>query len=143
MPQHYLEHRFKRLATGHNKKSRTMGGVGQISYVDLYRVYEQSEGSCCYCGIGITAEHCSFDHVVPFISGGRNERHNIVACCLTCQRGKFTKSPDEYAEWQKLERICPVDGKRFRPRWADYQRGLGKYCSRQCSGAIGGQISKR
>jgi len=141
--QHPLERRFKRLAAGHNKKARTVGSPGQITYVDLYRVYEKSEGACVYCGIGISPEHCSFDHVVPFINGGRNERENIVACCLTCQRGKFTKTPEEYAAWKALWRICPVDGTRFKPRWADYQRGQGKYCSRACSGAVGGQISRR
>ena len=143
MPQHPLEHRFRRLATGANAKARSVGRSGRITHVDLYYVYQQSEGLCTYCGIGITPEHCSFDHIVPFKNGGENTRTNIVACCLVCQRGKFTKSPEEYAIWQKLERTCPVDGVRFKPRWADYQRGLGKYCSRRCTGAIGGQISRK
>jgi len=141
--QHPLEHRFKRMAVTHNKKARTVGSPGVLSYIDLYRVFEASEGACAYCGIGISPEHCSFDHVVPFSAGGHNVRDNLVACCLTCQRGKFTKSPEEYAEWQKLWRICPVDGTRFKPRWADYRRGLGKYCSRSCSGVVGGQTGKR
>lgn len=142
--QHPLEHRFKRMAVTHNKKARTTGVPGVLSYIDLYRVYEASEGVCAYCGIGISPEHCSFDHVVPFSApGSRNERANLVACCLTCQRRKFTKSPEEYEEWQKLWLNCPICGTRFKPRWADYARGFGRYCSRKCSGVVGGQISVR
>jgi hypothetical protein len=141
--QHPLEHRFKRIATGHNKKARDLGRSGRITYVDLYHIYLASDGICHYCGIGISPEHCSFDHSQAFDRGGDNVPGNIVACCLTCQRGKYTKSPEEYEEWRNLRVTCPVDGTVFQPRWADYVRGFGKYCSRACAGAIGGQISRK
>jgi 5-methylcytosine-specific restriction endonuclease McrA len=139
MPQHPLEHRFKRLATGANRKAQRLGRPGRISFVDLYELYIESEGVCTYCGIGVAPESCSFDHVVPFDRDGDNIKANIVVCCLTCQRAKFTKMPAEFEAWKQLEVTCPVDGKVFRPRWADYIRGYGKYCSRRCSGAVGGQ----
>ena len=131
------------MAQGHNKKARKLGRPGRIDYVDLYNIFKASGGDCEYCGIGITPEHCTFDHVVAFDRGGDNVVSNIKACCLQCQRRKFTKSPEEFEEWKNLRITCPVDGVVFQPRWADHVRGLGKYCSRACSGAIGGQISKR
>jgi hypothetical protein len=142
MPQHPLEHRFKRLATGANKKAAALGRRGRISYIDLHDVYVDSGDVCAYCGIGITPDGCSFDHVVAFDNGGDNIRSNIKACCVTCQRSKFTKSTDEYERWRALEVVCAVCGKTFRPRWADYTRGYGKYCSRKCSGTVGGQWTK-
>lgn len=139
MPQHPLEHRFKRLATGANKKAARLGLPGRITYIDLHDAYVASDGWCTYCGIGISPDSCSFDHVIAFDRGGDNTRGNIVACCLTCQRSKFTKDPEEYARWRDLRVTCPVDGTVFRPRWADHIRGYGKYCSRRCSGVVGGQ----
>lgn len=140
--QHPLEHRFKRLATGANKKARHLGRSGIITYVDLFHIFKDSEGLCTYCGIGIYPETCSFDHVQAFDRGGTNDPSNVVACCLECQRGKFTKSPAEFEQWRTLRVTCPVDGIVFRPRWADYSRGYGKYCSRRCSGAVGGQWTR-
>ena len=136
--QHPIERRFKRLATANNKKADRLGRSGRISHVTLYNVYEESGGFCAYCGVGITASGCSFDHVVPFDRGGENNADNLVACCTVCQRAKFTKTPEEFEQYQQLRVTCPTCGRSFRPRWADYVRGLGRYCSRACSGAVGG-----
>jgi len=136
--QHPTERRFGRLAAAANQKAKRVGAFGRISSVDLFYVYEASDDACTYCGIEITPEGVSFDHVVPFDKGGMNTRDNLAASCMTCQRTKFTKSPEELAEWQALKRTCPIDGVVFRPRWSDYKRGAGTYCSRRCSGAAGG-----
>jgi hypothetical protein len=109
---------------------------GRISAEDLFRLWKPN---CEYCGIGITAMACTFDHVIAFDRGGENTASNIVPCCVTCQRSKFVKTPTEYQAWMKLSNVCPIDGTVFRPRWADHIRGLGKYCSRRCAGSVGGQ----
>jgi hypothetical protein len=79
--------------------------------------------------------HGSFDHRVPFDRGGSNLRENITFGHLSCNRNKYTKSPSEHAEYQALTVTCPIDGKEFRPRHADWKRGLGRFCSRSCSAA--------
>jgi hypothetical protein len=61
-----------------------------------------------------------------------------VLSCLTDNRQKYTMSEEQYRDWLKLERVCPIDGTRFKPRAADYRRGYGFYCSRKCSGTVGG-----
>ena len=138
MTQHPLERRYKRLAVGANRKAERLGAIGRIDERDLYAIYGASDGACAYCGIFVSPAENSFDHIIPFDKGGSNTADNITVCCLTCQRAKFTKSPEEYEAWKTLVLVCPVDGREFRPRWADYRRGLGRYCSRRCSGAIGG-----
>lgn len=138
MTQHPLSRRYNRLAVGANRKAARLGRLGRISAQDLAVIFLASEGVCHYCGIDIEPGDCSFDHVVAFDKGGENTRANIVACCLTCNRGKFTKDETEFAAWRELSVTCPIDGVVFRPRWADHVRGLGRYCSRRCSGAAGG-----
>jgi hypothetical protein len=109
------------------------GFVYKLTAEHLARVWLDAGGRCRYCDIGIDLMNASFDHVVPLSKGGVNEPHNLAACCMTCQRSKYTKTPEEHAEYQAMMRTCRC-GTRFRPRWADVLRGLGHYCSRACSG---------
>ena len=144
MTQSMEERRFVRLAGAVNAKAARLGLYGRINAVDLARIYVQSEGHCTYCGVGLDPLHCSFDHVIPF-SRGRDDANtpaNIVACCLTCQRSKATKTPDESQQARVLMVDCEVCGTRFKPRWADWTRGYGRTCSRACSGKKGGEMTK-
>lgn len=131
-----IKKRFQALARTANAKARKLGQREAITAVDLFHMFT---GACAYCGDGITPMGCTLDHVIAFDRGGLNVIGNIEFCCRRCQRTKFTKTPEEFAEWRNLTRTCPVDGTVFRPRWADYIRGLGFYCSRRCSGAKGGE----
>lgn len=139
MNQDPIERRFRRLAVGANRKAERVGSKGILTDRDLFDAYRAAEGRCPYCEIELDPMSCSFDHVLPFDRGGRNDRSNLQACCLSCQRRKFTKTPEEYAQWQTLERTCPC-GVVFRPRWSDYRRGFGFYHSRICSGSAGGTM---
>jgi 5-methylcytosine-specific restriction endonuclease McrA len=136
------ERRYIRLTAAINKKAAGLGREGRIRPSDLAAAFMNSNWVCTYCGIGIDPLHCSFDHVVPFDNGGPNEPGNIVACCMTCQRGKGTKSPPEYEFARHLLSQCEVCGVQFKPRYADWRRGFGRTCSRICSGKKGGQVSK-
>jgi len=139
MTQTPEQRRFVRLAGSINAKASRLGVPGVVTAVDLAVTYMKSEGHCSYCGIGIDPMHCSFDHVIPFHRRGPNVPANIVACCMTCQRGKSTKPPEEYEKARILRVSCEVCGKEYRPRWADYARGYGLTCSRSCSGKKGGE----
>jgi hypothetical protein len=132
-----IERRFGRLAAGIRAKGRRLGTKGTISADDLALIYLAQEGLCAYCGTEVTPDGVSFDHVIPYARGGSSWPENIVACCITCQRTKFTKSVEELQEWMALRRTCSC-GVVFRPRWADVKRGLGFYHSRVCSGRAGG-----
>lgn len=126
------QRRLERLAHGINRKARAVGAVGTIFAADLARI-ELDHKTCRYCGVGLEIGQGSFDHIISFDKGGANKFHNIARCCMSCQRSKFTKSEQEFAEYSVLELVCPIDGKRFRPRHGDWRKGLGRYCSRSCS----------
>jgi 5-methylcytosine-specific restriction endonuclease McrA len=132
------ERRFSKLAAAINHKAVSLGQSDKVTPGDLARVFLASEGKCAYCGIEVDWKGVSFDHVEAFAKGGRNVPANLAASCITCQRSKFTKTPDEHAEYQRLTVACEVCGKQYRPRWNDWKRGVGRTCSRKCSGAKGG-----
>jgi 5-methylcytosine-specific restriction endonuclease McrA len=126
------QRRLIRLAAAINKKAARLDAVGRVSAEDLAKVI-MANPDCEYCGIGLELGHGTFDHVVPFDRGGRNTPDNIVRCCTTCNREKYTKSPDELARFRATEFRCANCNQPFRPRYADWIRGYGKVCSRSCA----------
>lgn len=86
---------------------------------------------CFYCEIGMDKMDGSYDHVLAFNEGGTNDPSNIVRCCVSCQRRKFTKTPAEYEEYRHMRVTCALDGcdKVFTPRYAEAKRGMAKFCS--------------
>ncbi len=136
------ERRFSKLAAAINQKASRLGQPDRITPGALARVFIASDGHCRYCGIEIDWKGVSFDHVRAFARGGANTEKNLAASCITCQRTKHTKTPEEHAENMALTVACSVCGKQYKPRWADWKRGYGKTCSRKCSGLKGGQAER-
>jgi len=147
MPQTTIERKWVRLASDFNRRARSLGVHGRLTSLDLYDVFKRSwsekdqEYQCVYCGIGIDALYCSFDHIASFSQGGQNDTSNLNACCISCQRNKFTKTPEELAIYRALWVDCLTCQKRFKPRWADWKAGNARYCSRSCSGVAGGHAA--
>lgn len=121
--------RLGRIAAGFNSKARRLGRRGVVLWTHLYAL----PLSCYYCGIGLSQMDGSFDHMIAFDQGGSNDPSNIVRCCLSCQRRKFTKTEAEFAEHRTMTAICATCGKVWQPRYAEQKRGMARYCSRSCS----------
>jgi rubredoxin len=124
--------RLTRLATGMNKRARLALASGTITPNALLMI-ENARHTCHYCGVMLRVGEGQFDHQIPLDRGGRNTFVNIVRCCIECNRRKFTKNPDEFAEHQAMIVACEVCGHEFQPRYAEYQRGVARVCSRRCS----------
>lgn len=139
MTQTATQRRLIRTAAGFNAKALRRKRPGVVSAADLAGIWLDAEGRCYYCGTTLDPFTATFDHRDPFERGGPNTVDNIVLSCITDNRQKFTMTEAEYRDWLGLVRICPIDQKKFRPRPADYRRGLGFYCSRRCSGVAGGR----
>ena len=121
--QHPVIRRLSRIASGFNTKGRRLGRRGTVTWKHLYELGDY----CFYCDIGMDKMDGSYD----FDQGGSNDPSNIVRCCVSCQRRKFTKTPEEYAEHRLMRVTCALDGcdKVFTPRYAEAKRGMAKYCS--------------
>lgn len=124
--------RLVRLSSGYNKRAQLAGTVGTVSADDLMWI-EEVEDRCHYCGIGLEMGQGTFDHIIALHQGGRNVRTNITRCCTTCQRMKFTKTAEEFAEHTALVVKCEICLNPFKPRWGEYKRGAARICSRSCS----------
>lgn len=134
MTQTPLHRRLVRVAAAMNTKAIRLHAPGRVT-AELLAVVILDYPKCPYCGVETDPMHGQFDHKVPFDKGGPNTRDNLVFCCLTCNRAKFTKSVDEHQEFLNFTVTCPIDGTVFKPRYSDWSRGLGRYCSRSCSAA--------
>ena len=121
--------RLGRIASGFNSKARRLNRRGVVLWTHLALLPDR----CFYCGIGLSKMEGSYDHAKPWDQGGTNDPSNIVRCCLDCQRRKFSKTPEEFAEHKQMLVTCPIDGTVFKPRYAERKRGQARYCSRSCA----------
>lgn len=51
---------------------------------------------CPYCGVNLTPDTATIDHIIPISKGGLHSAFNLIACCLPCNVKKSNKS---FAEW--------------------------------------------
>jgi 5-methylcytosine-specific restriction endonuclease McrA len=58
-------------------------------------IYARDHCTCQYCGSRFPAADLTFDHVIPVAQGGRKNWDNIVAACVTCNRRKGGRTPDQ------------------------------------------------
>ncbi len=68
-----------------------------IDYVPFSRanIYARDDHTCQYCGKVFPTAELTFDHVVPVAQGGRKDWENIVTCCVSCNRRKGGRTPEE------------------------------------------------
>jgi 5-methylcytosine-specific restriction endonuclease McrA len=132
-----VKRRVQRIASTFNAKARRLHVRGVVSWQMLAAM----PGQCRYCGVELRLEDGSWDHYVAWDKGGTNEITNIVRCCNTCQRSKFTKTEAEYAEHRDRLVTCkrPGCGVQYKPRWAEWQAGRARYHSHQCAGMAKGK----
>lgn len=130
MKQSPEQRRLVRIAHRMNQRGSRYE-AGRITAEGLARVIMRSE-KCHYCGIGLERGQGTFDHAEPLDRGGYNDEINIVRSCYTCNRTKFTKTPEEFVEFAEVLVTCALPGCDvvFKPRYAEWTNGRAKYCSR-------------
>jgi 5-methylcytosine-specific restriction endonuclease McrA len=69
----------------------------RFDYVPFSRanIYARDHYGCQYCGHVFPTADLTFDHVVPVAQGGRKDWENIVTCCITCNRRKGGRTPEQ------------------------------------------------
>ena len=69
----------------------------RFDYVPFSRanIYARDKHRCQYCGHSFPTSDLTFDHVMPVAQGGRKDWENIVTCCVTCNRRKGGRTPEE------------------------------------------------
>ena len=90
--------------------------------------------ACQYCGIKISIDNSTIDHIIPRSKGGKTEWGNVVACCSRCNNEKGNNlldniklklkcfpSPKDPTFVQLLS-ITEIEMKY--PEWLDYTQHL-------------------
>lgn len=69
----------------------------RVDYVPFSRanIYARDHHTCQYCAEKLPTAELTFDHVVPVAQGGRKDWENIVTCCISCNRKKGGRTPDQ------------------------------------------------
>jgi len=69
----------------------------RFDYVPFSRanIYARDQHTCQYCSQAFHTSELTFDHVVPVSQGGRKDWENIVTCCVSCNRRKGGRTPEE------------------------------------------------
>lgn len=115
-----------------NARARKYRAPGVVRWEQLVTMGD----TCHYCGVVLSLDQGTWDHVIAFDRGGTNWPDNIVRCCTDCQRRKHTKTPEEYETHRGLTATCarPGCGTTYKPRWAEYINGRARFCSHRCAG---------
>lgn len=68
---------------------------------------------CQYCGIHVTGERITVDHVMPKSRGGKHEWTNVVLSCKRCNAKKSDRTPTEAGMKLKTTPVAPKRGLLF------------------------------
>ena len=58
-------------------------------------IYKRDHYTCQYCGTQPGSEELTIDHVVPRAQGGESRWDNCVLACVTCNKHKADRTPEE------------------------------------------------
>ena len=83
---------------------RRVKGGPKISVDIIAELKAEYGGYCPYCNQKIEDGH--IDHIVPIVSGGKNDRENLVYCCATCNKSKGSKSLLEFMIYKAVSARC-------------------------------------
>lgn len=73
-------------------------------------LFRRDHNTCQYCGRKPGTSELSIDHVMPRSRGGKSSWENCVLACMTCNRRKANRTPEE-ARMNLL-------GEPRKPRWS-------------------------
>lgn len=79
----------------------------QMQMMSRKNLYMRDGYRCMYCGDKFSGDKLTLDHVIPKAQGGKNLWHNLVSCCVACNRKKNDKTPEE-AGMPLLRRPLPI-----------------------------------
>src|SRR5207249_9625457 len=81
-------------------------------------VFRRDHFTCQYCGARPGSAELTIDHVVPRSHGGTSSWENCVLACVTCNRHKANRTPEQAGfvlrkkplrpRWQPLYATCHV-----------------------------------
>lgn len=59
-----------------------------VSKRKRFNVFKRDGFTCQYCGAKPPKVVLECDHIIPVSKGGKDEHHNLITSCFSCNRGK-------------------------------------------------------
>jgi len=83
---------------------------GWMSAAKKRAVIEKTDGCCGYCGLTVSADEGTTDHIQPRSQGGGNSIGNLILSCRPCNLAKGNRSLDEFRLWIQWRDVCISHG---------------------------------
>ena len=102
-------------------------GVGdQTVTFSRLNLYRRDRNTCQYCGDRPGTRELTIDHILPRSRGGKLSWENCVLACVSCNKRKANRTPEEaqmdllsepsQPDWRMIRRIPP------RPIWSSWEK---------------------
>lgn len=74
---------------------RYEGFVRKEAKFNRMNIFRRDGGACQYCLRRFSRSELTIDHVVPRSQGGKSTWDNVVCCCISCNRKKGGRTPEQ------------------------------------------------
>lgn len=68
-------------------------------------IFRRDNGECSYCGVSLTIQTMTLDHIIPKCKGGTDDKTNLTACCERCNSLKDNMPLDRFLKLLKRKNI--------------------------------------
>ena len=83
-------------------------------------IYKRDHYTCQYCGHQPGSEDLTIDHVVPRAQGGESRWDNCVLACVTCNKRKADRTPEQAAMRLRKRPVQPT----WNPLYAAHEQRI-------------------
>ncbi len=78
-----------------NWRASLRQATGRHTSSEVQQMYRDQGGLCAYCDAQLEGRF-DVDHMVPLSRGGSNDWENLAVACPPCNRGKHTRTAEEF-----------------------------------------------
>lgn len=80
-------------------------------------IFKRDHYTCQYCGAQPGSEELTLDHVLPRAQGGVSSWENCVLSCVTCNKRKADRTPEQARMKLRKQPVRPT----WKPLYADHE----------------------
>lgn len=107
-----------RKADSHNRRVKTKYNCSPIATSELLELVRASNGKCFYCAENHNGRF-HFDHYIPLSRGGEHKIENIRVACVSCNKHKGAKLPQDFFRVIVLYKSSLIDSEARRGNEAE------------------------
>lgn len=88
-----------------NRRARELNAEGFCTTKDIEKQMKIQKHLCYWCGVDLKDAKYEIDHVIPLSRGGTNYPNNLVISCISCNRRKRNRMPDDWKRIRTQEKL--------------------------------------